>query len=175
MVNLAPRLKSATPMAEWSEPLLAEDADAQANAEAPVWQRPSSSSSKQDGSLLPRRLWTPLLATLSLLILAVTLYSSRHLSTSAVDGLAQPKRVWIRAIEDNHSGLGSVVGQTRMAAALARALEAELVIPAGPTGHNYDAADYLNRYKHLALNTTRVCVLSQRLERAKVSARDLIT
>ncbi|BGP27679.1 proteophosphoglycan 5 [Rhodotorula toruloides] len=76
-----------------------------------------------------------------------------------------PKRIWLRAVEDNHSGLGSVVGQTRLAAALARAVDATLVVPHDPTGHGYSAADFINPDVPTLLDPTSVCVLSGRLTR----------
>ncbi|KAJ8291754.1 hypothetical protein OF846_005004 [Rhodotorula toruloides] len=81
-----------------------------------------------------------------------------------------PRRVWLRAVEDNHAGLGSVVGQTRLAAALAKAVDATLLVPHDATGHGYSAADYINPAAPVTLDTTSICVLSGRLGRQAVDS-----
>lgn len=108
-----------------------------------------------------------LLVTTGLLFMSACflLLSTRSRSTSQ----QLPRRVWLRAVEDNHAGLGSVVGQTRLAAALARAVDATLLVPHDPTGHGYSAADFVNPGTPVALDTTSICVLSGRLPRDAVT------
>jgi len=142
-----------------NEPLLAGEED-QATPPPAHQRRPPP-------SLFPLspRLWTSLLALFAVLAVATSLYASQ----APRDSLPKPRRVWLRSIEDNHSGLGSAIGQSQSAAAGAKALSAELIIPTSLTDHNYSASDWLNRYKHLDLDTTEVCVLTARYPALKRS------
>ncbi|ORY81246.1 hypothetical protein BCR35DRAFT_265942 [Leucosporidium creatinivorum] len=166
MINLSSHLRSSPAQdIALSEPLLA--ADGEASPRAHGWGSTPSPFS------LSHRLWTSLLALFALLAVVTSLYASQTPTYT----LPKPKRVWLRSIEDNHSGLGSVVGQQRLAAAGARALGAELIMPTDRTGHGYGAADYLNRYKHLELDVSQVCVLSARphLAATKTSAEAFVS
>ncbi|PRQ70814.1 Proteophosphoglycan 5 [Rhodotorula toruloides] len=107
----------------------------------------------------------PLLILPFLLVTASFLLLFARLDSTSLLG---PRRVRLRAVEDNHAGLGSVVGQTRLAAALANAVDVQLVVPHDPTGHGYSAADFINPEAPVTLDTTSVCVLSGRLAREAV-------
>lgn len=114
--------------------------------------------------------------TIALLLVGALTLTAVYITSQGKESLSlKPKRIWLRAVEDNTAGLGSVVHQLRFSAALARAVDARLVVPTTyAANHHYEVASYLNGHPSLQMNISRVCVLSAILKQQQTSHETLV-